>query len=136
MIVQTTEFLLSETLHDGIVLGSEWQSLENPTRKALIVNVRFYIDEPDMKERCFLSIEFDDVLSTETPWPKFDIFDFDLVNESPLAFSMVDSVTGESVNVLCKDSHIHVDEVFLEYLRKYDRPILKCLQRVTNIRDL
>ena len=136
MLVKTTEFLLSETLHDGIVLSSEWQTLENPARKALIINVRFYIDEPDMKERCLLSIEFDDVVSTESPWTEFDIFRFGMVTAEPLTFSMVDCATGESVTIVCGDSHIRVDKIFFEYLKKFNRPILKSIRHEVNVRDM
>jgi len=126
-VLKTTDFLESETLHDAIVLESIWDEIGDVKCNRLVVNVEFYIDQPNMKVDSILSIVFESAVIAELPWPEFDMFRFEVECEFPLTFAATDCATGKTLKIECADSYIILDEIFVNYLTKYDRPALKLL---------
>ena len=126
-VLRTSDFLECETLHDAIVLESIWDESSVKNSNRLVIYVRFYVDYPGIEKRSFLSIVFETAIAKELPWPEFDMFDFDLACRSPLTFTTTDCATGKTLKIECADSYIILDEIFVDYLTKYDRPALKLL---------
>ena len=130
--IETAEFLKSETLHDGVVLESRWEEFGVEKSDKLVVNVEFYVDYPNIERDSFLTIVFKNAVVSELIWPEFDLLDFDLVCDLPITFAATDSITGTTVQIECSESYIILDDTYIEYVTKYDRPISSHILQVND----